>query len=168
MSRLFRSKSCSLNSMPPPLYEDDGYFGDFNTDEDDEDEDDGASENPATTPFLSPGGNGSNSNEGEGQFSVLGVVAAALRKSLVTCSVVDTNDVASDVDIGWPTDVRHVSHVTFDRFNGFLGLPIELQPDVPRKPPSARFNFNSISCAPNSISISNHTHTHIVYACELL
>ncbi|XP_057778572.1 rho GTPase-activating protein 5-like [Salvia miltiorrhiza] len=150
MVRLFRSKSCSLNSMPPPLYEgdeedddDDGYFGDLNTDEDDEDEDeeeDGGSENPATTPFLSPGGNGGN----QSQFSVLGVVAAALRKSLVTCSV-DTDDVASDVDIGWPTDVRHVSHVTFDRFNGFLGLPLDLQPDVPPKPPSASASVFGVS-----------------------
>lgn len=42
------------------------------------------------------------------------------------------------MDIGGPTNVRHVAHVTFDRFNGFLGLPSEFEPDVPRKAPSAR------------------------------
>lgn len=157
MARLFRSKSCSLgalHSMPPvtssphrpSLYEDEdeeededeGYFGHFNTDDDDD------SENPATTPFISPSRNARNSKINQPQFSVLGVVAAALRRSLVTCSV-DADEVASDVDIGWPTDVRHVSHVTFDRFNGFLGLPVELQPDVPRKPPSARLRSPTFS-----------------------
>lgn len=42
------------------------------------------------------------------------------------------------MEIGEPTNVRHVAHVTFDRFNGFLGLPVEFEPEVPRKPPSAR------------------------------
>ena len=45
---------------------------------------------------------------------------------------------AGTMDIGAPTNVRHVTHVTFDRFNGFLGLPLEFEPQVPRKPPSAR------------------------------
>ncbi|KAK6158953.1 hypothetical protein DH2020_006267 [Rehmannia glutinosa] len=121
MGRLFRSKSCSLrarNSMSlvtsdDEEYEDDGYYGDFNSDDDDDDDDDD-SENPSTTPFISPTQNG-------------------------------PDDVASDVDIGWPTDVRHVSHVTFDRFNGFLGIPVELQPDVPRKPPSASASVFGVS-----------------------
>lgn len=122
MARLFRARSCSLNSMPPPV---------TNGDEDAEDDDNSdEDENPATTPFISPPHNPK-------IISVLAVVAAAFRRSLVTCSV----DAASDVDIGWPTDVRHVSHVTFDRFNGFLGLPLDLQPHVPPKPPSARFHF---------------------------
>lgn len=30
------------------------------------------------------------------------------------------------MEIGWPTDVRHVAHVTFDRFHGFRGVPEEL------------------------------------------
>lgn len=42
------------------------------------------------------------------------------------------------MDIGGPTNVKHVAHVTFDRFNGFLGLPSEFEPDVPKKAPSAR------------------------------
>jgi hypothetical protein len=32
--------------------------------------------------------------------------------------------------IGWPTEVRHVAHVTFDRFHGFRGVPAELQPEL--------------------------------------
>lgn len=45
------------------------------------------------------------------------------------------------MDIGRPTNICHVAHVTYDRFDGFLGLPSEFEPDVPKKPPSARFNF---------------------------
>ncbi|KAL5219993.1 hypothetical protein ABZP36_024706 [Zizania latifolia] len=41
------------------------------------------------------------------------------------------------MEIGWPTDVRHVAHVTFDRFHGFRGLPVELEPEVAGKAPSA-------------------------------
>ncbi|MCO5591797.1 hypothetical protein L7F22_045789 [Adiantum nelumboides] len=41
------------------------------------------------------------------------------------------------MEIGWPTNVRHVAHVTFDSFNGFLGLLIEFQMEVPRQVPSA-------------------------------
>lgn len=43
-----------------------------------------------------------------------------------------------EMKIGLPTNIRHVAHVTFDRFDGFLGLPVEFEPEVPRKPPSAR------------------------------
>ena len=43
------------------------------------------------------------------------------------------------MEIGGPTNIQHVAHVTFDRFNGFLGLPSEFEPDVPKKAPSARF-----------------------------
>jgi hypothetical protein len=57
------------------------------------------------------------------------------------------DDVISTVhhpmEIGWPTNVKHVSHVTFDRFNGFLGLPLELEVHVPVPVPSARYLFLS-------------------------
>ena len=46
------------------------------------------------------------------------------------------------MDIGWPTNVRHIAHVTFDRFNGFSGLPVELELEVP----SARCFFFNIVC----------------------
>ncbi|KAJ0857600.1 putative Rho GTPase activation protein [Helianthus annuus] len=49
------------------------------------------------------------------------------------------------MEIGWPTDVRHVAHVTFDRFNGFLGLPDDLEPEVPRRAPSASATVFGVS-----------------------
>ncbi|GER41880.1 Rho GTPase-activating protein [Striga asiatica] len=33
------------------------------------------------------------------------------------------------MEIGSPSNVRHVAHVTFDRFTGFLGLPVEFEPE---------------------------------------
>lgn len=52
---------------------------------------------------------------------------------------------STTMEISWPSNVRHVAHVTFDRFNGFLGLPVEFEPEVPRRPPSARF-YHIIVC----------------------
>ncbi|BAF09651.1 Os02g0679500, partial [Oryza sativa Japonica Group] len=49
-------------------------------------------------------------------------------------------------------DVRHVSHVTFDRFVGFLGLPADLEPDVPRPAPSASVSVFGVS--PTSMQCS--------------
>ncbi|KAI4378660.1 hypothetical protein MLD38_016110 [Melastoma candidum] len=49
------------------------------------------------------------------------------------------------MEIGSPTDVRHVAHVTFDRFDGFLGLPVEFEPDVPRTAPSASTTVFGVS-----------------------
>ncbi|PWA65423.1 rho GTPase activating protein with PAK-box/P21-Rho-binding domain-containing protein [Artemisia annua] len=49
------------------------------------------------------------------------------------------------MEIGWPTDVRHVAHVTFDRFNGFLGLPVEFEPEVLRRAPSASATVFGVS-----------------------
>ncbi|TQE13385.1 hypothetical protein C1H46_000952 [Malus baccata] len=107
--------------------------------------------NPRSTPFLSPKIRASGNNKGRDfhghngrqqqhhQSAILDILVAALRKSLVTCSV-ERDDVASSFDISSPSEVRHVSHVTFDRFNGFLGLPTELEPEVPRKVPSASEN----------------------------
>lgn len=79
--------------------------------------------------------------EGE-ELSVLAVWCTLFRKSLIACRSVER---AIDVmEIGVPTNVRHVAHVTFDRFNGFLGLPVEFEPEVPRRPPSARSVFLSL------------------------
>lgn len=49
------------------------------------------------------------------------------------------------MEIGWPTNVRHVAHVTFDRFHGFLGLPVEFEPEVPRRAPSASASVFGVS-----------------------
>lgn len=163
MTRLFRSKSCGLvglaefNSAPPSP-----FFNSNNDEEDDEDEDEEEEEdgqefeeqgnedealcNPISTPLITTTqGSRANGINNQGrhchqhhhQFAILDILVAALRKSIVTCSV-EREDVSSSLDISWPTEVRHVSHVTFDRFNGFLGLPTELEPEVPRRVPSAR------------------------------
>lgn len=94
-----------------------------------------------------PGGANRSSKNQQAAISMVDVLMAALRKSLVTCRVVAPEDIAADdssiVDISWPTEVRHVSHVTFDRFDGFLGLPTELEPHVPKRMPSARSDLLS-------------------------
>lgn len=73
----------------------------------------------------------------EDQLPLLTLLVAAVRKSLVGCRK-DGGDELQSMEIGGPTNVRHLVHVTFDRFHGFLGLPVELEPEVPRSPPSAR------------------------------
>ncbi|OMO82264.1 PAK-box/P21-Rho-binding protein [Corchorus capsularis] len=62
------------------------------------------------------------------QLSLLTLLVAAFRKSLIGCSISDTKELCS-MEIGVPTNVRHVAHVTFDRFHGFLGLPVEFEPE---------------------------------------
>ena len=76
--------------------------------------------------------------EEEDQLSLLTMLVAAVRKSLGGCRT-DSGDENESMEISSPTNFRHVVHVTFDRFNGFLGLPVELEPEVPLRPPSARF-----------------------------
>ena len=91
------------------------------------------------------------------QLSVLALLLAAVRRSVVACRVErepervagggwgeEEEDAASyaglgEMEIGWPTDVRHVAHVTFDRFHGFLGLPVEFEVEMPPRVPSARY-----------------------------
>lgn len=79
------------------------------------------------------------------QLSLLTVLVTVFRKSLISCRSVggveehlSSSSSSASMEISWPTNVRHVAHVTFDRFNGFLGLPVEFEPEVPRRPPSAR------------------------------
>jgi len=78
--------------------------------------------------------------EASAQLSgLVALVLASVRRSVVTlCRAVEEGD-DSSLEIGWPTDVQHVTHVTFDRYNGFLGLPQEFQVEVPGRVPSARF-----------------------------
>lgn len=90
-----------------------------------------------STPLSS---HGSRSGPGSGQYTILDIFAAVLKKSLVMSCTMERggDDAAASMDIGWPTEVKHVSHVTFDRFSGFLGLPSDLEPEVPPQAPSAR------------------------------
>uniref|UniRef100_A0A803MSQ4 Uncharacterized protein n=1 Tax=Chenopodium quinoa TaxID=63459 RepID=A0A803MSQ4_CHEQI len=67
---------------------------------------------------------------------------------MVSCRVDRTEEVISAVhtmDIGWPTNVQHITHVTFDRFHGFLGLPVEFEVEIPRKVPSASVSVFGVS-----------------------
>ncbi|KAH7293310.1 hypothetical protein KP509_28G020500 [Ceratopteris richardii] len=50
-----------------------------------------------------------------------------------------------EMDIGYPTDVRLIAHVTFDRLQGFLGLPVEFELEVPRRVPSASTSAFGVS-----------------------
>ncbi|CAI5530181.1 unnamed protein product [Closterium sp. Naga37s-1] len=47
------------------------------------------------------------------------------------------DDDGHPLEIGEPTDVKHVAHVTFDRFKGFLGLPEDIEGELPCRAPSA-------------------------------
>jgi hypothetical protein len=81
--------------------------------------------------------------EEEERWSFLALLFELLRKSLLGCSVLLSGGGEGEgrgcgMEIGLPTDVQHVAHVTFDRFHGFLGLPVEFEPEVPRRAPSAR------------------------------
>ena len=83
------------------------------------------------------------SEEEQNQLSMMAILAAAIRKSLVSCRFEEREDVMPTVhhhhmEIGWPTNVQHITHVTFDRFNGFLGLPVEFEVEIPCRVPSAR------------------------------
>lgn len=96
------------------------------------------------------GGKGSNNNkvgaksseEEQGSLPLVTLLLAALRKSMVSCRVdrggEDVISAVHQMEIGWPTNVRHITHVTFDRFNGFLGLPVEFEVEIPGRVPSAR------------------------------
>ena len=89
----------------------------------------------------SGGGAKGSVTDDQNQISVVDVLLTALRKSMVYCRVDRREDLISTVhhmEIGWPTNVRHIAHVTFDRFNGFLGLPVEFEVEIPSSVPSAR------------------------------
>lgn len=104
---------------------------------------------PHSTVLLPNGNDNGDDNEGSvvadcdpkererDQLSVLALLIAIFRKSLVACKS-DRRELCA-MEISWPSNVRHVAHVTFDRFNGFLGLPVEFEPEVPRRAPSARY-----------------------------
>ena len=85
------------------------------------------------------GGNGEKGVSKDNQNQILAYILAVIRKSLAACRFDGFEEPKSrKMEIGWPTDVQHLTHVTFDRFHGFLGLPVEFQVEVPCKVPSAR------------------------------
>ncbi|TMX03258.1 hypothetical protein EJD97_017391 [Solanum chilense] len=90
------------------------------------------------------GGNGKKDSNQQ-QLSLLDFIVAGLRKSMVSCRVDRQEDVVSAVEIGWPTNVQHLTHVTFDRFHGFLGLPLEFQVQIPCRVPSASVSVFGVS-----------------------
>ncbi|XVE61465.1 hypothetical protein DITRI_Ditri06bG0042600 [Diplodiscus trichospermus] len=88
------------------------------------------------------------------QLSLLTLLVAALRKSLIGCSISESKELCS-MEIGLPTNVRHVAHVTFDRFHGFLGLPVEFEPEVPRRAPSASATVFGVSTESMQLSFDS-------------
>ncbi|XP_022742988.1 rho GTPase-activating protein 5-like [Durio zibethinus] len=88
------------------------------------------------------------------QLSFLTLLVAAFRKSLIGCSISERKELCS-MEIGLPTNVRHVAHVTFDRFHGFLGLPVEFEPEVPRRAPSASANVFGVSTESMQLSFDS-------------
>ncbi|XP_030548022.2 rho GTPase-activating protein 3 [Rhodamnia argentea] len=159
MTRLFRSKSCGLpgttefnRAQQRPLFPTSANdcFDVVEYDEEEEEEEEeeegeeeAEEENDSMGKKGGGGGVGRKWERQQQQMPILDILVGVLRKSLVTCSV--ERDDLSSTDISWPTDVRHVSHVTFDRFNGFLGLPNELQPHLPPKVPSASASVFGVS-----------------------
>ncbi|KAG6437229.1 hypothetical protein SASPL_102141 [Salvia splendens] len=83
--------------------------------------------------------------EGDDELPVLAVFLSVFRKSLAGCRSRSGIQEHAIMEIGGPTNVRHVAHVTFDRFNGFLGLPVEFEPQLPRRPPSASTRVFGVS-----------------------
>ncbi|GAU20026.1 hypothetical protein TSUD_273610 [Trifolium subterraneum] len=94
------------------------------------------------------------------ELSLLAILVTLFRKTFISCST----DV--DMEVGHPTNVRHVAHVTFDRFNGFLGLPLEFLPQVPTTPPSASATVFGVST--ESMKLSYDTRGNIVPTILLL
>ncbi|KAI3787664.1 hypothetical protein L1987_42290 [Smallanthus sonchifolius] len=94
---------------------------------------------------------GGATEEEQNQLSLVALLIAALRKSMVACRVDhrdDQNSAAAalhQMEIGWPTNVQHLTHVTFDRFHGFLGLPVEFEVEIPCRVPSASVSVFGVS-----------------------
>lgn len=87
--------------------------------------------------------------ENQQQLSLVDFILAALRKSMVSCRVdrqeQDVISAVQQMEIGWPTNVQHLTHVTFDRFHGFLGLPVEFELEIPCRVPSASISVFGVS-----------------------
>ncbi|XP_031122479.1 rho GTPase-activating protein 5-like [Ipomoea triloba] len=92
------------------------------------------------------------------QLSLLAILVTLFRKSFwVACKTDSGGELCGPgrMEIGWPTNVRHVAHVTFDRFNGFLGLPVEFEPEVPTRAPSASTTVFGVSTESMQLSFDS-------------
>ncbi|KAG6431882.1 hypothetical protein SASPL_103453 [Salvia splendens] len=94
------------------------------------------------------------------QLSLLDFILSALRKSMVSTCNIDRQDqevisALHPMEIGWPTNVQHITHVTFDRFHGFLGLPVEFEVEVPCRAPSASVSVFGVSADSMQCSYDN-------------
>ncbi|KAE8690554.1 Rho GTPase-activating protein 2 [Hibiscus syriacus] len=92
--------------------------------------------------------------EEDHQLPLITILITAFRKSLIGCTLSGSKELCS-MEIGLPTNVKHVSHVTFDRFNGFLGLPVEFEPKIHRKPPSASASVFGVSTESMQLSLDS-------------
>ncbi|KAK4773617.1 hypothetical protein SAY87_028636 [Trapa incisa] len=90
---------------------------------------------------------------GGDQLSFLALLFTIFRKSWIACN--SDRRRLCEVEIGWPSNVRHVAHVTFDRFNGFLGLPVELEHDLIRRAPSASAHVFGVSTESMQLSFDS-------------
>ncbi|KAA8544258.1 hypothetical protein F0562_022270 [Nyssa sinensis] len=130
------SSSSPLSRAPPPTpIQNDKPFQIQSFVDEEEDEED------------SRVGNAEEAKEGDkdsDQLSLLALLVTLFRKSFWVACKTDKKEICG-MEIGCPTNVRHVAHVTFDRFNGFLGLPVEFEPEVPRRVPSASATVFGVS-----------------------
>uniref|UniRef100_A0ACD5WAU4 Uncharacterized protein n=1 Tax=Avena sativa TaxID=4498 RepID=A0ACD5WAU4_AVESA len=105
----------------------------------------GGSRSSAESPIAGSAEPRAGGSEEEQRWSFLALLLELLRKSLLGCRVEVGGAGEGGMEIGLPTDVQHVAHVTFDRFHGFLGLPVEFEPEVPRRAPSASASVFGVS-----------------------
>ncbi|CAI5960304.1 unnamed protein product [Closterium sp. NIES-65] len=72
------------------------------------------------------------------------------------CADVEAADARTAMEIGAPFDVKHVVHVTFDRYKGFIGLPDELLAHVDAVPPSASLSVFGVRPVAMHYSVDAH------------
>ncbi|KAJ0471611.1 putative Rho GTPase activation protein [Helianthus annuus] len=96
------------------------------------------------------GGGATGRAKDSSQLSLLELILAVFRKSMAACvddryEETKVKSKFNQMEIGWPTEVKHLTHVTFDRFQGFLGLPVEFEVEVPERVPSASVSVFGVS-----------------------
>ncbi|KAL3828574.1 hypothetical protein ACJIZ3_017376 [Penstemon smallii] len=117
-------------------------------------------------------------NDRRGQLSLFALLVTLFRKRFWLACKTDSDNFSSSttavgggggggvMEIGWPTDVQHVNHVTFDSFDGFLGLPVEFEPEVSSRAPSASATVFGVST--ESMQLSYDSRGNIIPTILLL